>query len=79
MVERGQPGVALVHHGVCSACHIRVPLATQATLARSQNLHLCESCAAYLLLAEEPPTVPAPVRPVATAVKRGRRPAAIVA
>jgi predicted nucleic acid-binding Zn-ribbon protein len=50
LVQNGQNGVAMVRHGVCSECHIRVPSGTLAALAQPSDLHLCESCGCYLLL-----------------------------
>lgn len=72
-------GVALVHHGVCGECHIRVPQATAHSLAHPDDLHLCENCGCYLALAaEERPGMKAP--PVAApppVVRRVRRRAAL--
>jgi predicted nucleic acid-binding Zn-ribbon protein len=50
LVQNGQNGAAMVRHGVCSECHIRVPSGTLAALAQPTDLHLCESCGCYLLL-----------------------------
>lgn len=44
-------GVAVVNHGVCSECHIRVPHATLHSLIDPTDLHLCENCGCYLTLA----------------------------
>ncbi|MBI4622501.1 MAG: hypothetical protein HY736_04665 [Verrucomicrobia bacterium] len=76
----GRRGVSLVRHGVCSECHIRVARATIHSLARPTDLHLCESCGAFLMLAPEemPEAVPAPT-PLAPAGPRRRgRPATLV-
>jgi predicted nucleic acid-binding Zn-ribbon protein len=61
----GSPGVALVRHGVCSACHIRVPSAVVAALAQPKGVHLCNYCGSYLLLPESeiPLRQPAPAPP----------------
>jgi predicted nucleic acid-binding Zn-ribbon protein len=73
-VEQGRPGVSLVRHGVCSECHIRVPFGMAATLAKSEDLHLCEHCGAYLLLPDEEMPVPtAAMTPTARRVGRPRR------
>ena len=49
-VVRGNKGVAPVRNGVCSACHLRVPMGIVASLVSSPNLLTCESCGTYLML-----------------------------
>jgi predicted nucleic acid-binding Zn-ribbon protein len=53
LVERGRPGVTLVRHGVCGGCHLRVASGVSAALANPKDLHLCDNCGTYLLLAPE--------------------------
>jgi predicted nucleic acid-binding Zn-ribbon protein len=50
LLAQGRKGVAMVNHGVCCECHIRVPSGTLASLANPQNdqIYLCESCGCYL-------------------------------
>jgi predicted nucleic acid-binding Zn-ribbon protein len=75
LVSWGRKGVALVRHGVCSECHMRVPTATVASLISPHDLYLCESCSCYLLLpTEEIPPPPAPPPPP----KRNRAPQELV-
>ena len=50
LLARGKKGVALVNHGVCSECHMRVPIGTLVTLAHGQDLQLCGNCGRYLFL-----------------------------
>jgi hypothetical protein len=70
----GRRGVALVRHGVCGECHIRVASATVQNLADPTDVHLCESCGCYLLLPpEEIPVVAAVVAPAPVAVRSKRR------
>lgn len=64
-------GVALVRHGVCNECHMRVPSATVASLISPHDLYLCESCSCYLLLPVE--EIPAPAPPPAPAKKKRAR------
>jgi hypothetical protein len=71
LVERGRTGVAVVRHGVCSGCHLRLPSGQVAALVKSGELHLCESCGSYLLLPPDEETLPT-VPPVATRVARRR-------
>ena len=62
IVKSGRKGVALVRHGVCSECHVRVSAGTAASLIRPKDLYLCESCGRYLLLdpAEAPEAAEGP-------------------
>jgi predicted nucleic acid-binding Zn-ribbon protein len=50
MVSRGRNGVALVRHGMCGECHIRIPVGTLSSLVSPKDVYLCETCACYLLL-----------------------------
>jgi hypothetical protein len=69
LVERGRPGVTVVRHGVCGGCHLRVASGIAAALADPTDVHLCDSCGAYLLLApEERAAAHEPRRMRATAV-----------
>ncbi len=45
--------VAKVEHGVCGACHMRLPLSVNAALAREDNVVLCETCGCYLLISTQ--------------------------
>jgi predicted nucleic acid-binding Zn-ribbon protein len=53
LVERGKPGVTVVRHGVCTGCHLRVASGIAAALANPKDVHLCDSCGSYLILAPE--------------------------
>lgn len=68
-------GVAVVNHGVCSECHIRVPHATLNSLVDATDLHLCETCGCYLTLApgEHPGKSAAPAPTPAPVARRVRR------
>ena len=81
LVTRGRNSVALVRHGVCSECHIRVPVGTLASLITPHDVYLCDSCSCYLLLpSEEVPEalLPAKVKPVARRTRAKPTPPAIV-
>ena len=80
MVKHGKKGVALVRHGVCSECHIRVPVGVLASLVAPKDVYLCDICGCYLLLPlEEMPAniIPPKPRPVArrTRAKKDTLPA----
>jgi predicted nucleic acid-binding Zn-ribbon protein len=62
IVKQGRKGVALVRHGVCCECHVRVSAGTAASLIRPKDVYLCESCGRYLLLdpAEAPEAIEVP-------------------
>lgn len=53
LVERGKPGVTVVRHGVCTGCHLRVASGVAAALAHPKEIHLCDNCGSYLMLAPE--------------------------
>jgi len=75
LVGNGGHGVALVRHGVCSECHIRVPFGLVAALVRPTDLHLCDHCGSYFLLPEEEfPTSETAALPEPK--RRGRKPRA---
>ncbi|MBM3879248.1 MAG: hypothetical protein FJ387_05945 [Verrucomicrobia bacterium] len=72
---RGKKGVALVRHGVCTGCQMKLASGPFAALRRDDDIAMCDNCARYLLLCPEPaapaanPAAPASKKPAA---KRGR-------
>lgn len=76
-LANGRRGIALVHHGVCSECHIRVSHATVHMLGRSNDLLLCENCGAFIAL--DPVDAAALAAPAAPLPKprRVRKPRAV--
>jgi len=70
LISSGRPGVAVVRHGVCTGCHIRVASATVHNLAEPAEVHLCESCGCYLLLPPDEMPATAPVAAQAPVVVR---------
>lgn len=84
LVARGKKAVALVHHGVCSECHLRVSSGTLASLAYGADLHLCDHCGRYLLLPADEPVhpladcAPPAKRPPKSTARRGRRPGQVL-
>jgi predicted nucleic acid-binding Zn-ribbon protein len=65
LIKQGRKGVAEVHHGVCGACHLKLPGFQAATRPGHEDLALCEHCGAYLVFVPEsaealPPAVHAP-------------------
>lgn len=68
MVSQRRNGVALVRHGVCGECHIRVPISTLVSLIKPQEAYLCEVCGCYLMLPlDELPTAIKAVKKSSTA------------
>jgi predicted nucleic acid-binding Zn-ribbon protein len=57
LIARGKKGVALVHAGVCSECHLRLSSGTLGSLAHTEEIHKCDNCGRYLLLPENEPVV----------------------
>jgi len=52
LMARGKKGVALVHHQVCSACHVQVPRNSVLILMQGADIQICENCGRYLCLPE---------------------------
>ncbi|PTY08336.1 hypothetical protein DB347_01765 [Opitutaceae bacterium EW11] len=73
LVEQGRKGVAPVRHGVCTACHMRVPASMTGSLMKQDDLTLCENCGCYLFLPAEEMQAMLPKKPVAAAVGRKTR------
>ena len=75
LIAGGRNGVSLVRNGVCSGCHMRVPIGTAASLVNQNDVHLCENCGGYLMLAPEEPaeTEVAPPAAKPAAVRKTRK------
>jgi predicted nucleic acid-binding Zn-ribbon protein len=58
---RGKKGVALVRHGVCTGCQMRLASGANAELLRDNDVCLCDSCGRYLMLAPGEEHGPGPV------------------
>jgi hypothetical protein len=50
---RGKKGVSNIRRGVCTECHMKVPMGTLITLAHGKDIQLCGNCGRYLYLPEE--------------------------
>lgn len=72
LVARGKKGVALVRHGVCTGCQMKLASGVYATLARDEDITMCDSCARYLLLEKVPAPPKAVPAPAKRSSKRGR-------
>jgi len=70
---RGKKGVALVRHGVCTGCQMRLASGAKAELIRDNDVGLCDSCGRYLLLAPGEDQSAAPIAPAAKPKNRKRR------
>ncbi len=70
---RDKKGVALVRHGVCAECHMRLASGIHAELMRAEDIVICDSCGRYLIIPkEDPPPPPAPETPPAAPPKIGK-------
>jgi predicted nucleic acid-binding Zn-ribbon protein len=58
----GQRSVAEVRHGVCTRCHMTVPLEMLAALRLSESPARCENCGRFIYLVEEEPSDQQPAR-----------------
>jgi len=66
-LQQGKPSVVPVVNGVCSACHLRLPIGHLARLQSRQDLEVCDNCGTFIFV--EPGTEPV----VLTAAIRERR------
>jgi predicted nucleic acid-binding Zn-ribbon protein len=73
LTARGKKGVALVRHGVCSGCQMKLATGVHAALLRDDDIAMCDNCARYLLVAPELPPVEQMPPPKKPTVRRGRR------
>ncbi len=78
LIAQGKKGVAMARHGVCSECHLRISSGTLASLAYTNDVHICDNCGRYLFLAENEPavvieTLPAAKPPVKARAKRTQK------
>lgn len=60
---RGRRSIAEIRRGVCSACHMTLPVGTLAEAKRLSALLRCDHCGRFVMLADEelhgtPPPVP---------------------
>jgi predicted nucleic acid-binding Zn-ribbon protein len=79
LIAQGRKGVALVRHGVCGQCHLRVSTGTASSLLQPEDVYLCENCGCYLLLAPDEAAAPAePPAVVVATVRKGRKKPAVV-
>ncbi|MCX8109261.1 MAG: C4-type zinc ribbon domain-containing protein [Verrucomicrobiae bacterium] len=53
LVARGKKAVAIVSHGVCTGCRMRLPSGAYAALLRDDDICMCDNCGRYLLLDPE--------------------------
>jgi predicted nucleic acid-binding Zn-ribbon protein len=70
MFARGKKAVAAAVNGACTACHLRLPSGTVASLRRGVDVQLCD-CGRYLYQVESPEASPLP--PAMLARQPGRR------
>jgi predicted nucleic acid-binding Zn-ribbon protein len=71
---RGRRSVAEVRHGVCSGCHMSLPIGTLAEVKRESALVKCDYCGRFVFLSEEE-SAPPPPPATSKAKPSGRRPA----
>ncbi|MCI0746472.1 MAG: hypothetical protein L0Y58_13805 [Verrucomicrobia subdivision 3 bacterium] len=59
----GRKAVAVVNHGVCGECHLRLTVGTTGALAFGEAIQHCSNCGRFLYLPEDDavsPPAPAP-------------------
>jgi uncharacterized protein len=65
--SRGRQSIAEVRNGVCSGCHMNLPIGVQAEVQRQSTLLKCGNCGRFIFPVEEEST---PARPTATPKKQ---------
>ena len=72
MLQRGKRSIVPVMDGICSSCHLRLPISHISRLKCSQDLEVCDNCGAFIYFepTEEPAATLAPVPTVRR--KKGR-------
>src|SRR5438034_7949177 len=50
MRARNKKGVAMVRQGVCTECHMRLPIGTLVDLLHEEEVRRCDNCGRYLYL-----------------------------
>lgn len=65
MFVREKKAVAIIEHGVCTACRMGLPLGTVLKVRQGADIQICGNCGRYLYLAPEPPPAveEAPAKP----------------
>ena len=53
LADHGKKPVAIVHHHVCTGCHMLIPIGAINTLMHAEDIQMCENCGRYLYLAPE--------------------------
>ena len=64
MLQRGKRSIVPVTDGICSACHLRLPIGHIARLKCSQDLEVCDNCGSFIYFepSDETP-LPVPAKP----------------
>ena len=71
MLQRGKRSIVPVRNGVCSACHLRLPISHVARLQTSQDLEVCDNCGTFIYFESTNETrVPTDSKPARTKGKR---------
>jgi predicted nucleic acid-binding Zn-ribbon protein len=50
LITRNKKAVSIVHHGVCSECHLQIAVGTLGSLAFGQEVQQCGNCGRFLYL-----------------------------
>jgi hypothetical protein len=74
MLQRGKRSIVPVVNGVCSACHLRLPMGHVARLQTSQDLEVCDNCSTFIYLERtSEPRVSVNSKPAKAKPKRRKR------
>ena len=73
LMVRGKKGVAVVRHGVCCECHMRLSSGNHSQLLREEDIMVCESCGRYLYPVHDTPAPEPSLAPEETPKKPRKR------
>lgn len=59
-IQQGKPSIVQVVNGICSACHLRLPIGHLARLQSSQDLEVCDNCGTFIFVESGAEPVAAP-------------------
>ena len=77
-MARRKKAVAVVHCGVCSECHLQLPVGVLGALVFADAIQYCGNCGRFLYLPENEPVLPARPATKPKASRRRRETAALI-
>jgi len=53
-IQRKRPSIVPVQNGICSACHLRLPVGHLAKLQHKNDLEVCDNCGTFIYSIDKP-------------------------